>query len=80
MATKKRKTACNPGIWKKLGAKEKRWWSMFYRDFLAELKINAIPGATITPAARRSIAHNQACLAVWGMVGVLKRAMKETSR
>lgn len=49
---------------------------MFYRDFLAELKINAIPGAKATVAARQAIAHNHACLAVWAMRGVVDRVMK----
>lgn len=75
MATKK-KHPCQPGIWKKLGETEKRWWMMFYRDFLAELKINAIPGAKATVAARQAIAHNHACLAVWAMRGVVDRVMK----
>ena len=69
-------TKCAPAIWKNLGATEKVWWSMFYKDFLAELKIDAIPGVKLTPKQRESIAHNHACLAVWAMRGVMDRVCK----
>ena len=76
MTTSKRKHPCQPAIWKKLGETEKRWWTMFYRDFLGELKANGIPGATATPTARQAIAHNHACLATWAMRGVIDRMFK----
>lgn len=69
-------TKCAPGIWKKLGATEKTWWTAFYKDFLAELKVNAIPGVKLTPKQREAIAHNHACLAVWAMRGVVDRVFK----
>jgi hypothetical protein len=76
MATSKRKHPCQPAIWKKLSETEKRWWMMFYRDFLGELKLNAIPGAKLSVVARQAVAHNHACLATWGMRGVVDRVFK----
>lgn len=72
MATVKRKSKCSPAIWKKLGQTEKRWWMMFYRDFMGEMKANGtLPD--MTKVQRECIAHNHACLATWAMRGVMKR-------
>ena len=72
---KKKKHPCQPAIWKKFGATEKRWWMMFYRDFLGELKANK-SAAPLKAEQQRVIAHNHACLAVWAMAGIIERVFK----
>lgn len=78
MAAKKRTHPCSPAIWRKFGETEKRWWMMFYRDFLGELKLGTksyLPHI-LSEERRKTIAHNHATLAVWAMAGVMDRVFK----
>jgi len=55
-------------IYKKLTVMQRRWWNVFYKDFMSE---HSLPPENkdfhASKEAREVIAHNHALLAVWAL-------------